>query len=549
MFRLNWKALAPLSIGALIVLCLALAFAQRPRRVGQQQASQKTAQGKPSVINVKAGGDLQKAIDRAQPGDTILLEAGASFIGPFTLPAKASSSTLFVTIRCSTPDSLLPPPGSRITPASAPLLPKLLSPGQGLSALKTAAGAHHYRLIGIEFSTLHNTDLVYDLVALGQATSEQSLLSQVPHHLSLDRCYLHAWPDQELKRGIALNSASTEIINCHISAIKRLADGPFGESQVIAGINGPGPFQIINNYLEGADINILFGGAAPNIADLVPSDIEIRRNLIVKPSSWRPGAGGYEGKAWVVKNLLELKTGRRVVIEGNVFENSWQSGQDGWALLLTVYNQEGNYAVVEDVEIANNIIRHVAGGITMRGKDVLESSRVQRVVVRNNLFEDVDGKYGEGYGRFLMVGRGTIDVRVEHNTVWHTGSIMFAGGEPNLGFVFKNNLLRLAGSGITGHARSPGNDTIRFYFPGGEFRRNVLIGLPQEPHPENNFYPRTPEAVGFVDFARGNYRLLPGSKYKNAATDGKDIGCDFDELDAALAWYGGSAAGRNQGRR
>ena len=185
----------------------------------------------------------------------------------------------------------------------------------------------------------------------------------------------------------------------------------------------------------------------------------------------------------------------------------------------------------------------------MRGMDELGSSHVQRVVVRNNLFEDVDGRYGDGYGRFLMMSRGTIDVKVEHNTVWHTGGVMFAGGEPHLGFVFRDNLLKLGGSGITGHARAPGNDTIKFYFPGGEFRRNVLIGLPEEPYPGNNFYPRTPEAVGFVDLARGNYRLLPSSKYKRAATDGKDIGCDFDELDAALEWYGGSAAGRTQGAR
>ncbi|HEX8492569.1 MAG TPA: hypothetical protein VF658_06985, partial [Pyrinomonadaceae bacterium] len=162
-------------------------------------------QAQAATINVATGGDLQAALDAAQPGDTILLEAGASFIGSFTLPFKASSSSAFITIRTSTPDSLLPPPGTRITPAFSPLLPKLLSPGQGLSALKTASGAHHYRLIGLEFSTVRPTDLVYDLIALGEANSNQSQLSQVPHHLSLDRCYLHAWPDQELKRGISLN--------------------------------------------------------------------------------------------------------------------------------------------------------------------------------------------------------------------------------------------------------------------------------------------------------------------------------------------------------
>jgi hypothetical protein len=48
-----------------------------------------------------------------------------------------------------------------------------------------------------------------------------------------------------------------------------------------------------------------------------------------------------------------------------------------------------------------------------------------------------------------------------------------------------------------------------------------------------NYFPPTPKAIGFVDFTGGNYRLAPNSKYKNAATDGKDIGCDFDALIAA----------------
>ncbi|HVG31795.1 MAG TPA: hypothetical protein VM911_01885, partial [Pyrinomonadaceae bacterium] len=54
-----------------------------------------------ATLTVPAGGDLQSAINAAQPGDTILLEAGASFIGPFTLTAKSSPNTdsSYITIR------------------------------------------------------------------------------------------------------------------------------------------------------------------------------------------------------------------------------------------------------------------------------------------------------------------------------------------------------------------------------------------------------------------------------------------------------------------
>src|ERR1700751_3366821 len=45
-----------------------------------------------ATLHVGAGGDLQAVLDRAQPGDTIVLEAGATFTGPFTLPNKTSGS-------------------------------------------------------------------------------------------------------------------------------------------------------------------------------------------------------------------------------------------------------------------------------------------------------------------------------------------------------------------------------------------------------------------------------------------------------------------------
>ena len=52
---------------------------------------------------------------------------------------------------------------------------------------------------------------------------------------------------------------------------------------------------------------LLRHGADPTIKDLVPSDIEIRRNHLAKPLAWKAGEPAYEGRKWSVKNLLELK--------------------------------------------------------------------------------------------------------------------------------------------------------------------------------------------------------------------------------------------------
>ncbi|MDQ3753423.1 MAG: hypothetical protein M3371_01660, partial [Acidobacteriota bacterium] len=181
--------------------------AQRPRRATATTATPKT-------INVAAKGNLQKALNEAQPGDTLVLEAGASFVGPFTLPAKEPSDA-FITIQSSRAAELRE--GVRVDPGKASLMPKLLSPGRGDPALRTAPRAHHYRLLGIEIGLATPDALVYDLVLLGDGGMGQNSLDQVPHHLVIDRCYIHGNPTMDLKRGIALNSAHTEILNSYIS--------------------------------------------------------------------------------------------------------------------------------------------------------------------------------------------------------------------------------------------------------------------------------------------------------------------------------------------
>ena len=50
-----------------------------------------------ATVEVKAGGDLQAAINAAQPGDTILLTAGVTYVGNFELPVKIGAE--YITIR------------------------------------------------------------------------------------------------------------------------------------------------------------------------------------------------------------------------------------------------------------------------------------------------------------------------------------------------------------------------------------------------------------------------------------------------------------------
>src|SRR5438270_445422 len=78
------------------------------------------------------------------------------------------------------------------------------------------------------------------------------------------------------------------------------------DAQAVAGWNGPGPFDIVDDELDASGENILFGGSDPQIAQLIPSDIRILYNHVDKPLSWRVGDPSYAGTHWSVKNSIEL---------------------------------------------------------------------------------------------------------------------------------------------------------------------------------------------------------------------------------------------------
>ena len=287
------------------------------------------------VITVNSGGDLQAAINQAQPGTTILLQAGATFTGNFTLPNK--TGTGWIIIRSSTTDASLPQPGTRIGPQNASLLPKILTPNTD-AAIMTAPGAHNYRLIGLEIGIQSGVALNYGIVKLGDGSGAQSSLSQVPQDIIVDRCYIHGNSTGDVSRGIALNSGRTAVIDSFISECHAVGM----DTQAICGWNGPGPFKIVNNYLEGAGENFMLGGADPSISNLVPSDIEFRNNHVYKPLRWKVGEPMYAGIRWSVKNLLELKNAQRIWIDGNTFENNWAESQNGFAVILKSVNQDGS---------------------------------------------------------------------------------------------------------------------------------------------------------------------------------------------------------------
>jgi putative Ig domain-containing protein len=369
-----------------------------------------------ATIQVPAGGDLQAALDAAQPGDTITLEPNATYVGNFVLPYKGDTTDdQYITIRSAAPDSAFPDYGVRITPAFAAYLPKIKSPNASPS-LQTVPRANHYRLMYLEFQS--NVNGAGDIISIGAADSTQTDLSQVPYKFILDRLYVHGDAELGQKRCVALHSSDTVVVNSWVSDCKAILQ----EAQAISGFNGPGNWLIENNYLEGAAQNFLLGGSDPPIPNLVTTHVVFRYNHLRKPLAWRdpilaaplnvtaaatPAAGALPAGTYFYKVVArKLSNQNRVAVSVASTEVSATLDADGavtisWTPVATAQD----YLVYGRASSSENVFwtttnpyftdRGDTGSAGKPGsgtkwmvKNIFELKNAQDVVVEDNVFEN-----------------------------------------------------------------------------------------------------------------------------------------------------------------
>jgi hypothetical protein len=293
-----------------------------------------------------------------------------------------------------------------------------------------------------------------------------------------------------------------------------------------------------------------------------------------KPPTWKKGSpnfvGGRDGHPFIVKNLFELKNAQRVLLEGNILDYSWGGfSQVGFGILLTPKNQAGAdgtnqcpACLVTDITIRRNLMRHTAGGMQM-GNGLSGTGGAprdgQRYSIHDVIFEDINGQAYAGLGLFAQVSTGPgapvlQNVKIDHITALSLRTL-FAFTDNTVvnrkmsNFSFTNSITN-AGQYpfITAQGGSQdcsyqviGEAMLNSCFSSYEFNHNALIASPKawpaSIWPDQNFFPSSTTTVSFSSLLAqlSGYLLQSSSPYKNAGTDGKDLGADVNAVLTAIA--------------
>lgn len=477
--------------------------------------------------------NLQAAVNTAAASPNtreILVPAGFVFNDPLILPAR--SATNYVTIRVADLSGL--PEKVRVT-NSASDKAKLFrmatygTPTSGYNnGVEMAVNAKYYRIIGMEIRHLANevnTDMIGSILS-GNSTTQS--------HIIFDRILIDG-NNFETRKGAALNGQFMSFLNSSILNIK----APGVETKAVANWTGAGPLIVFNNRLEAASINTLIGGSLMDSFADVLDGFAFRGNLSWKNPAWL-------GTGVAIKNQWELKQGYNSVADGNIFENNYEDGQSGEAILLKSMTDEGcAYCEVRWVDFRNNKILNTRAGfnvVNMQAFNLPYPPYARYIRFFNNFWEQT-------HGRNLI--QGADDFEFNHNVfaplaaqdnIYGFSHLQLTHGSTGVPESYKavghknlNNIFLDGGSSTAIRCdHFNGTGALNDHLTGWDARKTIYTGASSGNHPADNFYPSEIKN-DFVNYGAGNFRLKSNSIYKNAATDGTDVGLNVDLLESQTA--------------
>lgn len=402
------------------------------------------------------------------------------FLAPYPRRRDQGGSLYPIVLRTSTPDSQLPPPGTRMNPAFEPKLavlqPEARCPGINCTyapvsgVRKTAAltfgdefddgdlrMAANISVVGLEIQSIYITtsdDSSYDpmptwnLISIKQGTSDNTL----------DRCYIHGqypFPNR-LAWGIGWDGHNNAITNSYFDRITYPFHGSVQTDNFSCGAScdsvyqtegtqfvqagtGPGPYVFYNNQFQSTGNGMHFNGAGDGgFTNVYMQDILIQRNTFTQNPAGSPFgycSGNPGADAWEYRNRqpLEFKGGWRAQMDGNIFEYDchWLA-----SAAVAVTSVTGG---IFDITFTNNTFRHLSAGAmggssTQGGQAPL--SPTSRYTYKNNLFWDIDGckyidhqsnAYGPGHS-YCWNGYAVQTVQDGEDFVWDHNTVVSLSG-------------------------------------------------------------------------------------------------------------------------
>jgi hypothetical protein len=325
-----------------------------------------------------------------------------------------------------------------------------------------------------------------------------------PHNVTFEGVEIRAG-SKGGHRGFVLHGAGITVNNCRVTGFWEVGR----DSQAVWMHNGPGPYTITNNYLEASGEIILTGGAPIKIPNCIPSDILIDGNTCFKPEAWKSQSPPPQ-----VKNSIELKLGKRVVISNNVCDGNWDEAQDGSVIVITVRNQDGDnpWAIVDDVTITGNTTRRCPKGfgVSILGRDDEHpSQQTQTLTIDHNVFEDSPNgiRVLNGVATALQIFNNT-SAAVKSNFLQFSDDHKPPIKSP---LTYRDNVTKQGDYGISGDGTSNGTPALEKFCTAIDFNGNYLERDPARPCPvpgENTWFdalPIDPETFKVTDGSGKGY--------------------------------------------
>ena len=194
------------------------------------------------------------------------------------------------------------------------------------------------------------------------------------------------------------------------------------------------------------------------------------------------------------------------------------------------------------------------------------TNKPERVLLRDNVFEldattwtpEAGASSGSWNATEYFLG-GTEDLQIVHNTMiaanptqgtcipslFSDGTLILVGDTDGVtkwaGFVFKDNISDYRGCGVAGAGFNGNNavGSLDAMFTGWVFTKNGIMRTGGDPghYPTGQIWVTSYTGL-FTNFNSGldgNYRVVNGSAFNNAASDGTNLGADVNGAEAATA--------------